>query len=182
VLTKQGISEVCGVCYLCSYSTIAWAIPAHYGHTIPGTTTYIHPDYHLPYHHNVGGYIFEAFNALGTVAFAYAGHNVVLEIQATIPSTPERPSKIPMWRGVILAYIVVAACYFPVSLVGYWAYGNNNDLVQAGNILQFEAFPIWLVAAGNLMVVIHVLGSYQVLSSHAETSNTLVKFFGEIFV
>jgi hypothetical protein len=157
----SGISLAAAIMSL-SYSTIAWAIPAHYGHTIPGTTTYIHPDYHLPYHHNVGGYILEAFNSLGTVAFAYAGHNVVLEIQATIPSTPERPSKIPMWRGVILAYIVVAACYFPVSLVGYWAYGNNNDLVQKGNILEFEGFPVWLVATANLMVVVHVIGSYQI--------------------
>ncbi len=174
---QSGISEVCGLCYLCSYSTIAWAIPAHYGHTIPGKTQYVHPDYHLPYHHNVGGYIFEVFNALGTVAFAYAGHNVVLEIQATIPSTPERPSKIAMWRGVILAYIVVAACYFPVSIVGYWAYGNNNTLVQDGNILEFVDFPVWLVATANLMVVVHVIGSYQVSSSHPGTSNTLVNFF-----
>ncbi len=179
---QSGISEVCGVCYLCSYSTIAWAIPAHYGHTIPGTNTYVHPDYHLPYHHNVGGYIFEVFNALGTVAFAYAGHNVVLEIQATIPSTPERPSKIPMWRGVILAYIVVAACYFPVSLVGYWAYGNNNLLVSDGNILVFEGFPVWLVATANLMVVVHVMGSYQVLSFHPETLNTLVKSLSKAWI
>ncbi|GFY91528.1 lysine histidine transporter 2 [Actinidia rufa] len=33
--------------------------------------------------------------ALGDVAFAYAGHNVVLAIQATISSTPEKPSKGP---------------------------------------------------------------------------------------
>ncbi|CAK9860861.1 unnamed protein product [Sphagnum jensenii] len=157
----SGISLAAAIMSL-SYSTIAWAIPAHYGHTLPGTNTYIHPDYHLPYHHNVGGYIFEVFNALGTVAFAYAGHNVVLEIQATIPSTPEKPSKIAMWRGVILAYIVVAACYFPVSLVGYWAYGNNSTLVSDGNILQFVNFPVWLVATANLMVVVHVIGSYQI--------------------
>lgn len=37
--------------------------------------------------------VFNFFSALGDVAFAYAGHNVVLEIQATIPSTPEKPSK-----------------------------------------------------------------------------------------
>ncbi|KAA8548197.1 hypothetical protein F0562_004542 [Nyssa sinensis] len=68
------------------------------------------------------GTVFNFFSALGDVAFAYAGHNVVLEIQATIPSTPERPSKGPMWRGVIIAYIVVALCYFPVALIGYQIY------------------------------------------------------------
>jgi hypothetical protein len=102
------------------------------------------------------------FNALGTVAFAYAGHNVVLEIQATIPSSPEKPSKSPMWRGVLVAYMVVAACYFPVSLVGYWAYGNNATLLSDGNILTFEAYPVWLVVVANFMVIVHVMGSYQV--------------------
>jgi hypothetical protein len=64
------------------------------------------------------GTVFNFFTALGDVAFAYAGHNVVLEIQATIPSTPETPSKRAMWRGVLVAYIVVALCYFPVALLG----------------------------------------------------------------
>jgi hypothetical protein len=146
----------------CSYSTIAWAIPAHYGHKQPGSNVVVPADYHLPPGHKIGGDVMNIFNALGTVAFAYAGHNVVLEIQATIPSTPERPSKTPMWRGVVLAYIVVAACYFPVSLVGYWAYGNSTKLLIAGNILTFEAYPVWLVVVGNFMVIVHVMGSYQV--------------------
>lgn len=60
------------------------------------------------------GTVFNFFSALGEVGFAYAGHNVVLEIQATIPSTPEKPSKGPMWKGVVVAYIVVALCYLPL--------------------------------------------------------------------
>jgi amino acid permease len=105
------------------------------------------------------GKVFGFFGALGDVAFAYAGHNVVLEIQATIPSTPEKPSKKPMWKGVVVAYIVVALCYFPVALVGYWAFGNLVD----DNILITLNRPKWLIAAANMMVVIHVIGSYQVL-------------------
>lgn len=102
--------------------------------------------------------MFNFFNALGTVAFAYAGHNVVLEIQATIPSTPEKPSKVPMWRGVVIAYIVVAVCYFPVALIGYWMFGNEVD----SDILISLEKPAWLIAMANLFVVIHVIGSYQV--------------------
>jgi amino acid permease len=157
----SGLSLAAAIMSL-SYSTIAWAIPAHYGHRQPGTNLVVPADYHLPYGHTIGGDVMNIFNALGTVAFAYAGHNVVLEIQATIPSTPERPSKTPMWRGVMLAYMVVAACYFPVSLVGYWAYGNNKILLGDGNILSFEAYPVWLVVVGNFMVIVHVMGSYQV--------------------
>ena len=104
------------------------------------------------------GTVFNFFSALGDVAFAYAGHNVVLEIQATIPSTPEKPSKGPMWRGVLLAYIVVALCYFPVALIGYWMFGNS----VADNILTSLNKPTWLIVAANMFVVIHVIGSYQV--------------------
>ncbi|WOK96546.1 lysine histidine transporter 1-like isoform X1 [Canna indica] len=88
------------------------------------------------------------FGGLGEIAFAYAGHNVVLEIQATIPSTPDKPSKGPMWKGVIVAYIIVALCYFPVALVGYWIFGNEID----DNILITLGKPRWLIAATNLMV------------------------------
>lgn len=106
-------------------------------------------------------------SALGDVAFAYAGHNVVLEIQATIPSTPERPSKGPMWKGVVVAYIVVAICYFPVALVGFYIFGNTVE----DNILMSLERPAWLVAIANLFVVVHVIGGYQVTFS-------FVSFFG----
>ncbi|CAH1412950.1 unnamed protein product [Lactuca virosa] len=101
---------------------------------------------------------FNFLSALGDVAFAYAGHNVVLEIQATIPSTPEKPSKGPMWKGVVVAYVVVALCYFPVAFLGYYMFGNQ----VADNILISLHKPKWLIAAANLFVVIHVIGSYQI--------------------
>jgi len=104
------------------------------------------------------GNVFNFFNALGDVAFAYAGHNVVLEIQATIPSTPEKPSKGPMWKGVIFAYIIVAICYFPVAFIGYHTFGNTVD----DNVLLSLEKPNWLVAMANMFVVIHVIGSYQI--------------------
>lgn len=135
------------------YSTIAWSASIHkgmvdnvqYGYkgTTPTQTT------------------FNFLTALGDVAFAYAGHNVVLEIQATIPSTPEKPSKGPMWRGVVVAYIVVALCYFPVALVGYYIFGNSVD----DNILITLNKPKWLIVAANSFVVIHVIGSYQVTTN-----------------
>lgn len=104
------------------------------------------------------GKVFNFFSALGDVAFAYAGHNVVLEIQATIPSTSDKPSKGPMWKGVVVAYIVVAVCYFPVAIIGYWTFGNE----VSDNILISLEKPVWLIAMANLFVVIHVIGSYQV--------------------
>ncbi|XP_059445813.1 lysine histidine transporter 2 [Corylus avellana] len=133
-----------------SYSTIAWAASAAKG---------VRPDVDYGYPaKNTAGVTFDFFSALGDVAFAYAGHNVVLEIQATIPSTPDKPSKGPMWKGVVVAYIVVAICYFPVALLGYWVFGNEVE----DNILLSLEKPGWLIAAANMFVVVHVIGSYQI--------------------
>ncbi|QHN87285.1 Lysine histidine transporter [Arachis hypogaea] len=145
----SGVSLAAAVMSL-SYSTIAWAASAHKG-------VQENAEYGYRSSSRVGT-VFGFFNALGDVAFAYAGHNVVLEIQATIPSTPEKPSKGPMWRGVIVAYIVVALCYFPVALVGYWMFGNGVE----DNILVSLEKPKWLIAMANMFVVVHVIGSYQI--------------------
>uniref|UniRef100_A0A453S0S9 Amino acid transporter transmembrane domain-containing protein n=3 Tax=Aegilops tauschii subsp. strangulata TaxID=200361 RepID=A0A453S0S9_AEGTS len=145
----SGVSLAAAVMSL-SYSTIAWGASVDKGKMVD-------VDYNLRAT-TTPGKVFGFFGALGEVAFAYAGHNVVLEIQATIPSTPEKPSKKPMWKGVVVAYIVVALCYFPVALIGYWAFGNSVD----DNILITLNKPTWLIATANMMVVIHVIGSYQV--------------------
>ncbi|XP_022774284.1 lysine histidine transporter 1-like isoform X2 [Durio zibethinus] len=144
-----GVSLAAAVMSL-SYSTIAWGASLAKG---------VQPDVQYGYKaKTAAGTVFDFFNALGDVAFAYAGHNVVLEIQATIPSTPEKPSKGPMWRGVIIAYIVVALCYFPVALIGYWMFGNA---VQDNILISLEK-PKWLIAMANMFVVVHVIGSYQI--------------------
>ena len=103
-------------------------------------------------------FMFWVFNALGQISFAFSGNAMALEIQATIPSTPEKPSKITMWRGAIVAYFICATSYFPVALVGYWAFGQAVD----DNVLVALERPAWLIASANLMVIIHVVGSYQV--------------------
>ncbi|KAI0528941.1 hypothetical protein KFK09_001485 [Dendrobium nobile] len=145
----SGVSLAAAVMSL-SYSTIAWGASVD-----KGKQEGVEYGYRAP---TTGGTVLGFFGALGDVAFAYAGHNVVLEIQATIPSTPEKPSKKPMWRGVVVAYIIVALCYFPVALVGYWAFGNAVE----DNVLISLEKPRWLIAMANMMVVVHVIGSYQI--------------------
>ncbi|GJS56582.1 lysine histidine transporter 2-like protein [Tanacetum coccineum] len=145
------VSFIAAVMSIC-YSTIAWATSLHKG---------VQPNIsYTPKASTTAGQTFGFLSALGDVAFAFAGHNVVLEIQATIPSTPETPSKKPMWRGVIVAYIVVALCYFPVSMIGYKIFGNTVE----DNILISLERPPMLIAIANLFVVIHVIGSYQIFA------------------
>jgi amino acid permease len=146
----SGVSLAAAVMSL-SYSTIAWGASVDKG---------VQPNVEYGYKaKSTSGTVFNFLSALGDVAFAYAGHNVVLEIQATIPSTPEKPSKGPMWKGVLVAYIVVALCYFPVALIGYWVFGNS---VQDNILISLEK-PRWLIAMANMFVVVHVIGSYQVM-------------------
>lgn len=133
-----------------SYSTIAWAATLHKG---------VEADVEYTSRASTKtGQTFGFLSALGDVAFAYAGHNVVLEIQATMPSTPGNPSKKPMWKGALIAYAIVGLCYFPVAFVGYKVFGNSVE----DNVLISLEKPAWLIAMANLFVVIHVIGSYQV--------------------
>lgn len=103
-------------------------------------------------------YVFQVLNALSQISLAFTGHAVVLEIQATIPLTPEALSKVPMQKGVVGAYLINAICYLPVALIGYWAFGQD----VADNVLIALERPSWLIASANLMVVVHVIGGYQV--------------------
>ncbi|KAB2041855.1 hypothetical protein ES319_D02G176400v1 [Gossypium barbadense] len=147
----SGVSLAAAVMSL-SYSTIAWA--ASIGKVVQPNVDYSYKSTSNP------GKVFDFLAGLGEIAFAYAGHNVVLEIQATMPSTPEKPSKGPMWKGVIVAYLIVAICYLPVAFIGYWAFGNSvND-----NILLTLENPTGLIATANIFVVIHVIGSYQIFA------------------
>lgn len=146
-----GVSLAAAVMSL-SYSAIAWIASAIKG---------VQPNISYgPRYSTSTGEFFGFLSGLGAIAFAFSGHNVVLEIQATIPSTPEVPSKKPMWKGSLLAYIVVFLCYMPVACVGYLVFGNE---VKDNVMLSLEK-PAWLIAAANIFVVIHVIGSYQVFA------------------
>ncbi|KMT07541.1 hypothetical protein BVRB_6g151520 [Beta vulgaris subsp. vulgaris] len=135
-----------------SYSTIAWAASL-----VKGVNENVDYSYRGK---TPTAQTMNFFTALGDVAFAFAGHNVVLEIQATMPSSPERPSKEPMWKGVKFAYIVVAICYFPVAWIGYYTFGNSVE----DNVLISLEEPVWLIIAANVFVLVHVIGSYQVFA------------------
>lgn len=145
-------SFVCVFVHACSYSMVAFIMSVVEG--LKG-----HPRSYGVRSHTTAGMTFDAFNALGTIAFAFAGHSVALEIQATLPSTVEKPSKIPMWRGVVVAYSIVIFCYLTVAVSGFWAFGNAVE----DDVLITLEHPFWLIAIANFMVFIHVVGSFQVL-------------------
>ncbi|KDP47155.1 hypothetical protein JCGZ_00046 [Jatropha curcas] len=78
-------------------------------------------------------------NAIGIIALSFRGHNIVLEIQGTLPSNTKNPSSKPMWRGVLMSYLIIAICLFPLATLGFWAHGNKIPN-QVGNVSIFLEF------------------------------------------
>ena len=59
--------------------------------------------------------------------------NLVLLLQATMPSSEKHPSRVPMWKGTQAAYVLIAMCLYPLAIGGYWAYGNSVSLLSLFN-------------------------------------------------
>jgi hypothetical protein len=93
------------------------------------------------------------------------GHNIALEIQATIPvGADSNQSSVPiMMRGVHWTFVATGLCYFGVSIVGFWAFGTA---VPENVLFAFSAGPYaWVFAMANMFVVVHVAAAYQVYAN-----------------
>ncbi|WOL09732.1 lysine histidine transporter-like 8 [Canna indica] len=104
-------------------------------------------------------------NALGIIAFAFRGHNLVLEIQATMPSSLKHPSHVPMWRGVKAAYLIIALCLFPIAIGGFWAYGTlipQNGILTALYAFHSKDTSRVLLGLTTLLVIINSLSCFQI--------------------
>ncbi|KAK1360538.1 lysine histidine transporter-like 8 [Heracleum sosnowskyi] len=112
--------------------------------------------------------IYGAINALGLIAFAFRGHNVILDIQGTISTCKEQPSRGPMNRAVSVSYLVIAACFYPLTLAGYWCYGNklvtNNNMPLLRSFMEYhhDSMPKFVKAIIYLLVVTHFLTIFQI--------------------
>lgn len=107
------------------------------------------------------GQVFDVFNALSTIMFAYGGHNIALEIQATLPNPP---TVTRMMRGVHIAFVLTGIAYFGVAISGFRAMG----LAAGSNIiLSLSNGPVWVRVLARLMVVVHVGAAFQVYAHPA---------------
>ncbi|KAL6207612.1 hypothetical protein ACLB2K_018569 [Fragaria x ananassa] len=110
--------------------------------------------------------VFSILNAIGITVFAFRGHNLVLEIQGTMPSSTKCPSRLPMWKGVKFAYLIIAMCLFPLAIGCYWAYGNlipsNGGMLNALNSYHGHDTSKFMLGFTSLLVVINCLTSFQI--------------------
>eukprot|EP00249_Psilotum_nudum_P017490 c26347_g1_i1 orf=296-2095(-) len=154
-----GVSLV-GAVTAMAYYTFVWALSVSYPRP-PGVS------FHTIKESSNAATVFSILNALGIVAFAFRGHNLAPEIQATIPSTIKHPSHTPMWRGAKVANMLIVSCYFPLAIGGFWAYGNK--VLASGMLNTLYAFhqsdiPRTYLAITFLLVVWNSLGSFQIYS------------------
>ncbi|KAH9310839.1 hypothetical protein KI387_025874 [Taxus chinensis] len=118
-----------------------------------------------------------AFQALGNIAFAYSFSMILIEIQDTVKSPPAENKT--MRKASTIGVSVTTLFYMSVGCAGYAAFGKNAP----GNLLTGFGFynPFWLVDIANICIVIHLVGAYQVfcqpLYAFVEewSSNTWIK-------
>ncbi|RWW33717.1 hypothetical protein GW17_00001559 [Ensete ventricosum] len=91
--------------------------------------------------------VWRTFQALGDIAFAYAYSNVLIEIQV-------------MKKATTIGVLTTTTFYMLCGVLGYAAFGNTAP----GNFLTGFGFydPFWLVDIGNICIVVHLVGAYQV--------------------
>ena len=99
--------------------------------------------------------LFGVFNALATAAFAYGGHIIACEIQATLPMPPSSVRR--MLTSVHVTFFLTAACYFSVAITGFWAFGSGVNILTP-NILTTLSRPVGVIVAANLAVFFNVMG------------------------
>ncbi|KAK1414567.1 hypothetical protein QVD17_30313 [Tagetes erecta] len=99
------------------------------------------------------------FSAIGDIAFAYSFSPVLLEIQDTLKPSP--PENKVMKKASTIGIGASTLLYILCGALGYVAFGNDSS----GNYLTGFGFyePFWLVDIGNICVVIHLLGAFQVI-------------------
>ncbi|KAG6470901.1 hypothetical protein ZIOFF_071981 [Zingiber officinale] len=154
-----GLSLV-GAVTAITYTTMAWVLSV--SQERPPSISY-QP---LP-SSSFGSAAFLILNAFGIIAFAFRGHNLALEIQATMPSTFKHPAHVSMWRGAKVAYLLIAMCLFPIAIGGFWAYGNlmpQGGILNALYIFHSHDIPRGLLATTFLLVVFNCLSSFQIYS------------------
>ncbi|TKY51056.1 Amino acid permease 6 [Spatholobus suberectus] len=106
--------------------------------------------------------LWNTFRAIGNIAFAYAFSVVLVEIQASYLRQNCPPENQAMKKATVTGVTITTLFYMLCGILGYGAFGNKAP----GNFLTGFGFyePYWLVDIGNVFIVVHLVGAYQVFS------------------
>ncbi|KAK8465559.1 hypothetical protein PHAVU_009G112100 [Phaseolus vulgaris] len=104
--------------------------------------------------------IWKIFSALGNIALASHFATVIYDIMDTLRS--DSPENKQMKSANVSGITTMTILFLLCGGLGYAAFGDGTP----GNILTGFGFyePYWLVALGNVFIVIHMVGAYQVMA------------------
>ncbi|KMZ57076.1 Amino acid permease I, putative, expressed [Zostera marina] len=128
------------------------ALSLRNGHGLKGSL--FNSDTHL----SLSNRIWNSFQALGNIAFAFGYSTVLVEIQDTLKSPPSENKT--MKKASSYGIGATTLFYITLGCVGYGAFGNNTP----GNILTGIYEPYWVIDVANIAVLIHLVGAYQVFA------------------
>ncbi|XP_074312865.1 lysine histidine transporter-like 7 [Silene latifolia] len=109
--------------------------------------------------------VMTVISAVGVISLSFRGHNLVLEIQGTLPTNPKDPTHRRMWRGVIVSYGLIALCLFPLAIGGFWAYGTlipKTGLLNAFGKFHGNHSSKLPMAVIYFLLIINSLCSFQI--------------------
>ncbi|KAF0891762.1 hypothetical protein E2562_010956 [Oryza meyeriana var. granulata] len=107
--------------------------------------------------------VWRTLQAFGNIAFAYGFSFILLEIQDTLKAVapPSTETKV-MRKAVAMSVATTTVVYLLCGCVGYAAFGAESP----DNLLTGFGFfePFWLLDLANAGVVVHLVGTYQVVA------------------
>ncbi|XP_015934922.1 amino acid permease 8 [Arachis duranensis] len=96
--------------------------------------------------------------ALGNIALANSYAQISIDIQDSLKSTPAENKVMKMANSI--GIITMSIIFLLSGGAGYAAFGEDTP----GSILNTTGNEhVWLVYMGNVFIIIHILGAYQVL-------------------
>ncbi|KAG8082488.1 hypothetical protein GUJ93_ZPchr0014g46934 [Zizania palustris] len=115
--------------------------------------------------------VWRSLQALGNIAFAYGFSVVLLEIQAShhSPGQPDTLKAVApsteikvMKKAMAVSVATTTVVYLLCGCIGYAAFGDESP----DNLLTGFGFfePFWLLDVANAAVVVHLVGTYQVVA------------------
>lgn len=101
--------------------------------------------------------VFGIFNSFGTIAFAFNGAIVLMEVQDTLREPPA--AAVSMKKTLAVSMSTTFFFYMAVGVLGFMALGNA---VPDNVLLGFHNAPAWVNVVANVMLLVHLIPAYQV--------------------
>jgi hypothetical protein len=74
------------------------------------------------------------------------------------PPPLQAPVKRNMYKGISLAYGVIALTYIAISVAGFWAFGFGVYPWVLASMTE----PTWAITMANIFAVVQIVGCFQV--------------------